>query len=101
MSRNIIQMNRVGEIIRSKREKKEMLLRQLAAKIDIDQAILSKIERGERKARREQIQKIGVYDKFPLSSFFSKFNNFIPFITFISYSQISNLLSPFYRPSLS
>lgn len=51
-------MNKVGEIIRKKREDKGMLLRQLAALVDIDQAIVSKIERGERKARKEQILKI-------------------------------------------
>jgi len=51
-------MNKVGEIIRSQREEKGLLLRQLAAMIDVDSAILSKIERGERKARREQINKI-------------------------------------------
>ena len=51
-------MNKVGEIIRNKREEKGMLLRQLAAIVDVDTAILSKIERGERKARREQINKI-------------------------------------------
>lgn len=58
MSRISFQMNKVGEIIRNKREEKGMLLRQLAAMIDVDTAILSKIERGARKARREQIQKI-------------------------------------------
>lgn len=58
MSRISFQMNTVGKIIRSKREEKGLLLRQLAAMIDIDTAILSKIERGERKARREQIDKI-------------------------------------------
>ena len=58
MSRISFQMNKVGEIIRSKREEKGMLLRHLAAMIDVDTAILSKIERGERKARREQIEKI-------------------------------------------
>ncbi len=47
----------VGEIIREKREEKDWLLRHLAAEVDIDQALLSKIERGERKASREQIQK--------------------------------------------
>lgn len=51
-------MNKVGEIIRNKREEKGLLLRQLAAMIDMDTAILSKIERGERKARKEQINKI-------------------------------------------
>ena len=50
-------MKLVGEIIREKREEKGLLLRHLAAELDIDQALLSKIERGERKASREQIQK--------------------------------------------
>lgn len=58
MSRISFQMNKVGEIIRNKREEKGLLLRQLAAMIDMDTAILSKIERGERKARKEQINKI-------------------------------------------
>ena|SRR5680860_360456 len=51
-------MDKFGDIVRSKREAKGMLLRQLAALIDIDSAILSKIERGERKARREQVVRI-------------------------------------------
>ncbi len=51
-------MNKFGDIIRSKREEKGMLLRQLAAMIDVDTAILSKVERGERKARKEQVLKI-------------------------------------------
>lgn len=51
-------MDKFGDIVRSKREVKGLLLRQLAAMIDIDTAILSKIERGERKARREQVVRI-------------------------------------------
>jgi transcriptional regulator with XRE-family HTH domain len=47
-----------GEIIREQREKKGLLLRQVAAKLDIDTAILSKVERGERKATRDQISRI-------------------------------------------
>jgi len=47
-----------GEIIREKREKKGLLLRHVSAQLDIDAAILSKIERGERKATREQITKL-------------------------------------------
>ena len=50
-------VKQVGEIIREKREQKGMLLRHLAAEIDIDQALLSKIERGQRKATKEQILK--------------------------------------------
>ena len=47
-----------GEILRAKREEKGLLLRQVAAKLDIDTAILSKIERSERKASKEQIIKL-------------------------------------------
>jgi len=47
-----------GQILREEREKKGLLLRQVAAMLDIDTAILSKIERGERKASKEQIIKL-------------------------------------------
>ena len=48
----------IGEILRGSREQKGLLLRQVAALLDIDVAILSKVERGERKASREQIMKL-------------------------------------------
>ena len=51
-------MKTTGEIIRTEREKKGMLLLQLAAQLDIDASILSKIERGERNPSKEQILKI-------------------------------------------
>lgn len=51
-------MKTTGKIIRKKRKKNGLLLRQLSAKLDIDTAILSKIERGERKATREQLLKL-------------------------------------------
>ena len=51
-------MKTTGELIRNKREKKGLLLRHVSAQLDIDTAILSKIERGERKATREQIIKL-------------------------------------------
>lgn len=57
---NNSRMKTIGEIIRGYREEKGMLLRQLAALLEIDSAILSKIERGERKATKEQIIKIAV-----------------------------------------
>ena len=52
-----------GEILRESREKKGLLLRQVAALVEMDTAILSKVERGERKATREQILKLaGILD---------------------------------------
>ena len=48
----------IGKIVRKLRVDKGLPLRKVAAKLDIDQSILSKIERGERKATKEQIIKI-------------------------------------------
>jgi HTH-type transcriptional regulator, competence development regulator len=50
-------MDSLGETIRKLREEKELPLRTVAAFLDIDQAILSKIERGQRNANREQVSK--------------------------------------------
>lgn len=47
-----------GETIRALRESKGLLLRQVAAALEIDTALISKIERGERKAQREQVSKL-------------------------------------------
>ncbi len=51
-------MKTVGQIIRTKRETLGLLLRQVSAYADIDQAILSKIERNERKPTKDLILKI-------------------------------------------
>jgi transcriptional regulator with XRE-family HTH domain len=48
-------METIGDILRNHREKSKLLLRQAAALLEIDQAILSKIERNERKATKEQL----------------------------------------------
>lgn len=44
-----------GERIKNLRESKGLLQRQIAASLDMDTPNFSKIERGERKARREQV----------------------------------------------
>lgn len=56
-------MDNLGETIRKLREEKELPLRTVAAFLDIDQAILSKIERGQRNATREQVVKLAEYFK--------------------------------------
>ena len=48
----------IGSDIRQLREDKGYLLRQMAALLDVDATILSKMERGERSFKREQIIKI-------------------------------------------
>ena len=51
-------MNKFGDLIRTNREKEEMLLRHLSAQLDIDTAMLSKIERGEKIAKREHVKQL-------------------------------------------
>jgi len=58
---NLFKMEGLGEIIRKLREEKKMPLRKVATYLDIDQAILSKIERGQRKPTREHIVKLAEY----------------------------------------
>jgi predicted nucleotidyltransferase len=56
-------METLGDILRKLREEKKLPLRKVAAYLDIDQAILSKIERGQRRATREYIIKLAKYFK--------------------------------------
>ena len=51
-------MNSLGEKIRTIRESKSLLLRQVAAYLEIDTALISKIERGERRLTRDQVIKL-------------------------------------------
>ena len=48
-------MNKFGDLIRNTREEREMLLRHIAAELDVDTALVSKIERGEKTAKREHV----------------------------------------------
>lgn len=54
-------MDNLGHIIKKLREEKKLPLRTVAAFLDIDQAILSKIERGQRKPSRDQVVKLAGY----------------------------------------
>ncbi len=48
----------IGDKLRKLREENELPLRKVAALLDIDVAILSKMERGERKLTKEIVQKL-------------------------------------------
>ena len=54
-------MDSPSHILRKLREEKNLPLRKVAEFLEIDQAILSKIERGQRKATRSQILKLAEY----------------------------------------
>jgi transcriptional regulator with XRE-family HTH domain len=68
-------MQKIGELIRTLREKEGYPLRKVAAFLDIDQAVLSKIERGQRKLNKEQVIKLADFfnysEKELLVTFFS------------------------------
>jgi len=51
-------MQTFGEIIKSEREKKGLFLRQVASALEVDQALISKFEKGDRKPSKEQVEKI-------------------------------------------
>jgi transcriptional regulator with XRE-family HTH domain len=71
-----------GELIRELREDEALPLRKIAAQLDIDTSFLSKIERNERRATRDQIIK--------LAEIFKVEKNYlmIPYLSEIVYYQI-------------
>ncbi|MFO7922815.1 MAG: helix-turn-helix domain-containing protein [Bacteroidales bacterium] len=62
-------MNSLGMLLRKYREERGETLRKVAAFLNIDQAILSKIERGHRKATRPQVEKMADYYDADLKEF--------------------------------
>ena len=54
-------MNNLGQKIRESREKQNLLLRQVAAFLEFDTALISKAERGERNLNREQVLKLSLF----------------------------------------
>ena len=62
-------MKKLGQEFRKIRESKNILLRQVASYLEIDTAMISKMERGERNLNRDQVIKLAEYynvsqDKF-------------------------------------
>ncbi len=58
MSTEVMSTEKIGEKLRHIREEKELPLRKVAALLDIDVAILSKMERGERRITKEVVLKL-------------------------------------------
>lgn len=54
-------MKKLGQELRKIRESKNILLRQVASYLEIDTAMISKIERGERNLNRTQVIKLAEY----------------------------------------
>ena len=60
-----------GERIRQLREDKELLQRQLAASLEIDTPMFSKIERGDRRAKREHVVQLAELLDFDVNQLLS------------------------------
>ncbi len=54
-------MSYLGQKIRETREKQNLLLRQVAAHIEVDNALLSKAKRGERNLNIGQVIKLAKF----------------------------------------
>jgi len=50
----------LSDLLKQKREKKKLLMREVAALVNVDTAIISKIEKGDRIPTKEQIEKLAV-----------------------------------------
>jgi transcriptional regulator with XRE-family HTH domain len=58
-------LNTLGEKLRESREKQNLLLRQIAAHLEVDTAFISKAERGDRKLQRQQVIKLAQFLNMP------------------------------------
>jgi len=58
-------LNSLGSTLRQIREKKGLLLRQVAAALEVDTAFVSKFERGERGITKEQVTKLAKFLETP------------------------------------
>lgn len=57
----LFKLNSLGDKIRQARESKGLLLRQAAAFLEVDTALVSKLERGERRPQKEQVIKLAEF----------------------------------------
>jgi transcriptional regulator with XRE-family HTH domain len=54
-------MRTLGDTLKSAREEKSLILRKVAAEVDIDQSLISKFEKNERKPTMEQIVRLAKF----------------------------------------
>jgi len=54
-------MSDLSEILKTAREEKKLILRKVASELDIDQSLISKFEKGERKPTKEQLIKLAEF----------------------------------------
>lgn len=62
-------MDTFASKLKTLRLKQELLLRQVAAAVDVDTSMVSKFENGERFPTRDQIEKLATFFKVPEEDF--------------------------------
>ncbi|MCB9033084.1 MAG: helix-turn-helix transcriptional regulator [Chitinophagales bacterium] len=58
-------MSNLSKILKLAREEKKLILRKVASELDIDQSLISKFEKGERKPTKEQLIKLSDFYNLP------------------------------------
>lgn len=56
-------MKTLSDTLKFAREEKELILRKVAAEVDIDQSLISKFEKNERKPTMEQVVRLAKFYK--------------------------------------
>ncbi len=54
-------MKTLGETLKLAREEKELILRKVAAEVDVDQSLISKFEKNERKPTMDQLVRLAKF----------------------------------------
>ena len=58
-------MKTLGVTLKCAREKKDLILRKVAAEVDIDQSLISKFEKNERKPSKDQLIRLAKFYNLP------------------------------------
>ena len=54
-------METLGDILKHSREEKNLILRKVAAEVDVDQSLISKFEKNERRPTMEQLKRLAKF----------------------------------------
>ena len=58
-------MRTLGDTLKLAREERDLILRRVAAEVDIDQSLISKFEKNERKPTMDQLKRLAKFYKLP------------------------------------
>lgn len=58
-------MKTLGETLKEARDKADLILRKVSAEVDIDQSLISKFEKNERKPTKEQLKRLADFYNLP------------------------------------